>query len=104
MVIALDRDAESAIGGDAQRDVADRQLAAGDKLARRQHLVDDRPQLVEPLGGGGQLTIGDIPLGIAAYRWFSIPVERDHHPNFEAWYGRLTERAAFKKNVMTPLL
>ena len=51
-----------------------------------------------------QLTIGDIPMGIAAYRWFTIPVERDHHPHFEAWYGRLTERPAFKKNVMTPLL
>jgi glutathione S-transferase len=44
---------------------------------------------------GDRLTIGDIPMGIAAYCWFM----RDHHPNFEAWYGRLTERPAFKKNV-----
>lgn len=51
---------------------------------------------------GDQLTIGDIPIGIAAYRWFTIPVERDRHPNVEAWYGRLTERPAFKKYVMTP--
>src|SRR5438874_11170005 len=27
------------------------------------------------------------PVGIVAYRWFTSPVERDHHPNFEAWYG-----------------
>ena len=43
-------------------------------------------------------------MGIAAYRWFTITVERDHHQNFEAWYGRLTERPAFKKNVISPLL
>ncbi len=57
-----------------------------------------------PLSAGDQLTISDIPMGIAAYRWFSIPVERDHHPNFEDWYRRLTERPAFKKNVRTSLL
>jgi glutathione S-transferase len=48
------------------------------------------------------LTIGDIPMGIAAHRWFTIPVERGRHPNFEAWYARLTECPAFKKNVMRP--
>ena len=53
---------------------------------------------------GDQLTIGDIPMGIAAYRWFTLPVKRDRHPNFEAWYARLTERPAFKKNIMNPLV
>jgi glutathione S-transferase len=53
---------------------------------------------------GDALTIGDIPIGIVAYRWFTIAVERDRHPNVEAWYNRLTERHAVKRNVMTPLL
>lgn len=53
---------------------------------------------------GDQFTIGDIPMGIAAYRWFNIPVERAHHPHFEDWYARLTERPAFRKNVIRPLL
>jgi glutathione S-transferase len=43
-------------------------------------------------------------MGIAAYRWFTIPVERERHPHVEAWYARLTDRPAFKKHVMTPLL
>jgi glutathione S-transferase len=53
---------------------------------------------------GDQLTIGDIPMGIAAYRWFNLPVERAKLPNVEAWYARLCERPAFKKNVMNPLV
>lgn len=53
---------------------------------------------------GDQLTMGDIPMGIAAYRWFNLPVERARLPHLEAWYARLTERPAFRKNIMHPLV
>jgi glutathione S-transferase len=66
--------------------------------------LPDKVLAIHKFVAGDELTIGDIPIGTAAYRWFTIPVERDHHPNFEAWYARLTERAAYKNNVMTPLL
>src|SRR5271170_878934 len=53
---------------------------------------------------GDQLTMGDIPMGIFAFRWFNLPVERVRLANLEAWYGRLTERPAYKKNIMNPMV
>ena len=53
---------------------------------------------------GDSLTMGDIPLGIMAYRWFSFAVERPEHKNARAWYERLTERPAFRQHVMIPIV
>lgn len=52
---------------------------------------------------GNSLTIGDIPVGIWAYRWFNLPVERDSSPRVEKWYQRLCERKPFQEHVMIPL-
>jgi glutathione S-transferase len=79
-------------------------IAAATKRFNELWAIVDKVLATRKFIAGDALTIGDIPMGIAAYRWFTIPVERDHHPNFEAWYARLTKRPAFKKNVMTPLL
>jgi glutathione S-transferase len=79
-------------------------IAAAAKKLNELWTVVDKVLASRKFVAGDQLTIGDIPMGIAAYRWFSLPVERDRHPNFEAWYGRLTERPAFKKNIMNPLV
>jgi glutathione S-transferase len=53
--------------------------------------------------GGDQLTIGDIPLGCFAYGWYAMPIERPAMKNLDAWYARLGERPAYRKNVMLPL-
>ena len=79
-------------------------IEAGAKKLNELWTVVDKVLATRKFIAGDQLTIGDIPMGIAAYRWFTLPVVRDRHPNFEAWYGRLTERPAFKKNVMNPLV
>jgi glutathione S-transferase len=79
-------------------------IAAGAKRLNELWTVVDKVLARRTFVAGDQLTIGDIPMGIAAYRWFTLPVERDRHPNFAAWYGRLTERPAFKKNIMNPLV
>ncbi len=52
---------------------------------------------------GDDFTIGDIPLGITAYRWFSMDMEREDYPNFKRWYDLLTERKAYQDAVMNPL-
>ena len=52
---------------------------------------------------GDDLTMGDIPIGPQAHRWFNLVDERPSMPNLEAWYQRLTERPAFQKNVMIPI-
>lgn len=53
---------------------------------------------------GDKLTMGDIPLGPQAHRWFELVKDRPAMPNFDAWYQRLSARPAYKKNCMNPLV
>ena len=52
---------------------------------------------------GREFTIGDIPVGVAAYRWMSLPVQRPEMPSLESWYARLGEREAYREHVMLPM-
>ncbi len=52
---------------------------------------------------GEAFTMGDIPVGAAAHRFFVLPIERPSVPHVEAWYERLQERSAFRECVMVPL-
>ena len=52
---------------------------------------------------GDSFTVGDIPLGVMAYRWFNLPVERPPAPHIWRWYERLSARPAFRSYVMLPL-
>lgn len=49
---------------------------------------------------GDRFTMGDIPLGCVAYRYFNVDVDRPALPNVEAWYQRLAERPAYQDHVM----
>lgn len=49
---------------------------------------------------GDEFTMGDIPLGAVAYRYFNVEAERPSLPNIEAWYQRLCERPAYQQHVM----
>jgi len=53
-----------------------------------------------PFIAGDEFTMGDIPLGCVAYRYFNIEIDRPSLPNIEAWYARLCERPAYQKHVM----
>ena len=52
---------------------------------------------------GDSLTMGDIPIGCAAWRWFNLEIERPDVSNVAAWHQRLTQRPGFKAHVMQPL-
>jgi glutathione S-transferase len=52
---------------------------------------------------GLSLTMADIPLGVTAYRWFTLDIERPAMPNLEAWYERLRARGPYRATVMSPL-
>jgi glutathione S-transferase len=49
---------------------------------------------------GEAFTMGDIPLGCVAYRYFNVEVDRPALPHVEAWYARLSERPAYRNHVM----
>ena len=52
---------------------------------------------------GDALTMGDIPIGCAAWRWFNLDIDRPEVPNVTTWHERLTQRKGFKAHVMQPL-
>jgi glutathione S-transferase len=52
---------------------------------------------------GEHFTWGDIPLAAAAQRYFTLPIERPALRSLEAWFGRVRERAGFKKWLDLPL-
>lgn len=53
--------------------------------------------------GGSQFTMGDIPMGVAAFRWFNLPIDRPVLKNLETWFARIVERPAFKEHCAAPL-
>lgn len=76
--------------------------------AGRRKMIDilatvDRQLSSRPYLAGDAFSIGDVPLGLVAYRWFNLPIERPSYPNVDAWYARLAGRAAFKTHCMLPL-
>ena len=52
---------------------------------------------------GEHLTMGDIPMGCAVWRWMSLPVERPVMANLQRWFGTLRERPAYQHTVMPPV-
>ncbi len=52
---------------------------------------------------GDHLTVADIPMGCAVYRWYALPIAHAELPHLRAWYERLTLRPAFAEHVMLPL-
>ncbi|UCD69225.1 MAG: glutathione S-transferase family protein [Betaproteobacteria bacterium] len=52
---------------------------------------------------GNQLTMGDIPMGCAVWRWMSLPIERPQYAALKSWFNRLCQRPCYQKTVMKPL-
>lgn len=85
--------------GDRDPATVERQIA---DAGRYWNMFDDQ------LGGsdyvvGNTLSMGDIPLGCYAWRWFSVDAERPALPNLDAWYQRLCDRPAYARQVMVPM-
>lgn len=60
-------------------------------LADRNFMLDDH------------LTVADIALGCAVYRWYALEIVRADLPNLRAWCDRLIDRPGFAEHVMLPL-
>jgi glutathione S-transferase len=72
------------------------------KLAANLAIVDAQLSTRDYLAGNG-FSVGDIPMGVAVYRWFNLPIDRPDYRNLDRWYKRLCERPAFKQHCMLPL-
>lgn len=84
-----------------QRDMAaiERSVAACAKqLGIMEHYLGEAPWL-----SGDAFGIGDIPMGVYAYTWFTLPITRPEFPKIAEWYARIRERPGFAKQVAIPL-
>ncbi len=72
------------------------------RCARVLELLDERladRQFV----GGDAFSMADIPVGASVYRWYALDIVHPSLPNLRRWYNSLTERLAFRREVMLPL-
>jgi glutathione S-transferase len=49
------------------------------------------------------VTMGDIPLLAATFRWFNLPLARESRPHVEAWFARMMARPGYGKALMLPV-
>jgi glutathione S-transferase len=76
--------------------------AALEKTIKAWQLVEDQLAQSRFLGGD-EFSLGDIPLGVWAYRWFNLPIERPKQPNIAGWYEKLKQRKPYQTHIMLPL-
>jgi len=100
---------------DAQRDAflnlvrrppAERDQAAIERSTEatgRLMAIVDEELARRPWLSGEDFGIGDIPMGVYAHTWFTLPIERPDRPHVAAWYRRLKTRPGYADTVMIPL-
>jgi glutathione S-transferase len=49
---------------------------------------------------GDSFSMGDIPVGLIAFRFRQLVPDRPPLPNLERWYGAIEQRDAFRKHVV----
>ncbi|CAO4165318.1 glutathione S-transferase family protein [Methylorubrum populi] len=63
----------------------------------------DRHLSGTPFVAGAGFTIADIAVGLAANRWFQLPLEREDRPAIRRWLGELAQRPASSAVLSLPL-
>jgi len=76
--------------------------AALDKTVKAWQMVEDHLAKNRFLGGE-EFSLGDIPLGVWAYRWFNLPINRPKQPNIERWYDAIKQRKPYQTHIMIPV-
>lgn len=70
----------------------------GKLFARLDGHLADRPYVA-----GSHLTMGDIPVGCFAYRYFALDIQRPELKHLRAWHDRLATRPAYARHIMVTL-
>jgi glutathione S-transferase len=84
-----------------QRDSA--AIEAGAQLMSKNWRILDAQLAAMPYVAGEVLSIADIPLGCACYRYYALDIPHPEMPHLLAWYERLKARAAYREHVMIEL-
>lgn len=84
-----------------KRDMA--AIEAGRKRLSETMAIIDSNLADRAFMAGDDFTMGDIPVGIAAWRWFNMPIEREDYPNLRRWVDALEQRPGYRKHIMKPV-
>ena len=76
--------------------------AALDKTVRAWQMVDDH-QAKNRFLAGEEFSQCDIPLGVWAYRWFNLPIDRPKQPHIERWYDAIKQHKPYQTHIMIPV-
>lgn len=85
----------------AARDPAVIAASAGQAAAMMRIL--DAELARQPWLTGADFGIADVPMGVYAHTWHTLPIARPDLPHVAAWYARLRERAGYAELVTIPL-
>jgi len=72
--------------------------AARDSLAKTMAILDRYLGETEYVAGD-DFTVGDIPVGINVYRWFTLDIEREDYVNLKRWHDLIARRPGYKEHV-----
>jgi glutathione S-transferase len=86
---------------EGERDAA--VIAASVAASARQLTILEGYLTQTPWLSGAEFGIGDVPMGVYAYTWFNLPIERPAFPAIADWYARIRERPGFAEQVGIPL-
>ncbi|CAH0496646.1 glutathione S-transferase family protein [Novosphingobium sp. CECT 9465] len=78
-------------------------VAQSAKAASTMMAILDAELARRPWLSGDRFGIADIPMGVYAHTYFTIPVDRPLLPHLENWYGKLRTRPGYSSQVMIPL-
>ncbi|MBT3170467.1 MAG: glutathione S-transferase family protein [Rhodospirillaceae bacterium] len=78
-------------------------IAAGAELMTGNWRILDEHLAATPYVAGADLTMADIPLGCACYRYYALDIPHPDMPHLMAWYERLQAREAYREHVMIEL-
>lgn len=73
------------------------------KKAANGWLIVDNHLAKNSYMAGDAFTIGDIPPGVWAYRWFNLPIQRPKLDHLKRWYDSLCKRPPYQTHIMIPL-
>ena len=79
------------------------EIAAGQAQTASAMTILDHHLSQNTFVAGSSLSLGDIPVGIMAYRWFQLDIERIELPHLVRWYQSLADRKAYRDRAMIGL-
>jgi len=85
------------------KDASDPQVARSAQAAGTMMALLDAELAERTWLSGKRFGIADIPMGVYAHTFYTLPIARPDLPHLAAWYARLRHQPGYAETVMIPL-